>query len=201
MPGTDEILTCAFHCWSPGIGDPTAMGWFTVLAYGLAGLIAALVAIHGGFPTATRRRERVFWALLSFALFALAVNKQLDLQSLATAIGRCIAQAQGWYAQRRAFQAEVILGLLVAMVVFSALLWILMRGTLRRTGLALLGFAFVLGFVAVRAVGFHHVDAILNLRVNDVRMNWVLELIGPALILLSGLALLVRGGQKSSARP
>jgi hypothetical protein len=201
MPGTEEILTCAFHRWSPGIGDPTAMGWFTVLVYGLAGLVAALVAIHAAFPATSLRRERVFWTLLSLALFALAVNKQLDLQSLATAIGRCVAQAQGWYAQRRAFQAEVILGLLVAMAVFSVLLWVLMRGTLRRTGVALVGFAFVLGFVAVRAVGFHHVDVILNLRVNDVRMNWVLELIGPMLILLSGLALLVRGGQKSRGHP
>ena len=56
--------------WRPGIGDPTAVGWATVVFY----------------------------------LVALGLNKQLDLQSLLTAVGRDIAVAQGWYAQRKGVQ-------------------------------------------------------------------------------------------------
>lgn len=186
-----DILTCALERWSPKIGDPTAIGWLTVAVYALAGVVAFLVAIKGGFPIPSRRRERFFWFLLGLAFVALAVNKQLDLQSFVTAVGRCIAKLDGWYKDRRAFQLEVIVGLVLAMALAAALLWRLMRGTLRRNGVALAGMVFVLAFVAVRAVGFHHVDVLINLHVMDIRMNWLLELPGPLLILLNGFVLLI----------
>jgi hypothetical protein len=50
-----------------------------------------------------------------------------------------------------------------------------------------LGFAFVLGFVVIRAVGFHDVDELINTQVMTVRVNWILELSGLVLILLAAL--------------
>jgi hypothetical protein len=44
----------------------------------------------------------------------------------------------------------------------------------------------------VRAVGFHHFDEVINFRVNDVRMNWVLELSGLVLISVNAIWLLFR---------
>ena len=84
-------------------------------------------------------------------------------------------------------QRDFILVLVAASAAAGlGLLWLL-RGTLARTWLALLGFVFLLGFVLVRAVGFHHMDALINARILDLRMNWVLELAGLALILAAGL--------------
>lgn len=184
----EQILACAGETWSPQIGDPTIMGWVTVGVYLLVGVVSALVAIRAPFPLPSVRRERIFWVLVTILMLALAVNKQLDLQSFATAAARCTAKLQGWYGVRRTFQIEVILSLLAAMAVFAVMLGWAMRDTLWRNGLALIGVVFVLAFVAVRAVGFHHMDAFLN-SVTDqgVRVNWMLELTGPALVMIAGL--------------
>lgn len=191
------LQSCALTRWSPGLGDPTAMGWVTVAVYLAAAAVALVVALQAPFPAASRRREHRFWALLAAVLLALAVNKQLDLQSYLTALGRCLAQHQGWFDRRRMVQEAAILGLLVVMAVFAVALWRRMRGTLARSGAALAGLVLVLGFVAIRAVGFHHVDALIKLDVMHLRMNWLLELTGPVLISLAGLWLLLRRSAKA----
>lgn len=190
---------CALDSWSPGIGDPTIMGWVTVLVYILAALVAAGAARRAPFPIETQRRERAFWHILTVLLLALAVNKQLDLQSYMTAFARCMAKEQGWYQGRRVVQVSVILGLIAAMGLAGAVLWRMMRGTLARNGVALVGMVFVLGFVAARAVGFHHMDALLKLELQNIRLNWLFELAGPILIIAAGLRLLRR--QASAPRP
>jgi len=193
-----DLQSCALTRWSPGIGDPTAMGWVTVAVYLAAAAVGFFVAIRAPFPAASRGRERLFWALLAAVLVGLAVNKQLDLQSYLTALGRCAAQHQGWYDRRRFVQEMVILGLLLAMVLLAVGLWRLMRGTLSRNGVALAGLVLVLGFVAIRAVGFHHVDTLIKLDVMHLRLNWLFELAGPVLIGLAGLWLLLRWSAKQT---
>lgn len=179
------VMACADRRWSPQIGDPTITGWLTVAAYAFCALLAGLV-----FCKASHGRERSFWGFVTLAMLFLCVNKQLDLQSLLTAIGRCVSQLQGWYGERRPFQRNFIRLLLVAAGMFTALLLWLMRRHLRRNHLALLGVGVVVAFVAVRAVGFHHFDAFLNSRVASLRYNVVLELAGLVLIAANALVLL-----------
>ena len=175
------LRTCTFNRWSPTIGDPTFWGWITVAAYVACAVLALAVVRRRRGGSA---RARVFWILLCAAMAFLAVNKQLDLQSLLTATGRCIAQQQGWYEDRRPFQRNVILALLALILI------------LRRNGLALLGLIVVAGFVAFRAVGFHHFDEIINLRVRDVRFNVIFELTGLVMITLNALVLLLTKGPR-----
>lgn len=179
-----DVLACAFERWSPRIGDPTAMGWATVVLYAVAAVVCAIAAVKARRQTG---RERAFWWIAALILAFLSVNKQLDLQSFMTAIGRCVAQLQGWYAERRAVQREFVLALMAVTAVAMVAAVLLLRGTLRRTGLAALGLVFVCGFVLVRAVGFHHMDAFLKVRVMDLRWNWVLEMSGPILVIVGGL--------------
>lgn len=175
-----QITECALERWSPVIGDPSVVGWSTVIAY----LAAAALSFAAG---ATRDRdglERAFWAASGAGLLFLAINKQLDLQSFLTAAGRCMAQLQGWYDSRRSIQFGFILGLITICVVGGiSVLWIL-RGTLRRTGIALFGLVLITGFVLIRAIGFHHVDRLIGLQMAGVRLNWVFELGGIAVFLL-----------------
>lgn len=186
-----SLHRCILDSWSPGLGDPTVAGWLTVAAYvGCAGL-AALVL---------RRRAagqaHIFWLLISLAMAFLALNKQLDLQSLLTASGRCVARQQGWYDERQAFQRHFIEGLLIGIALMLALGLYLLRRDLRQNGLALIGLVVVAGFVAIRAVGFHHVDAMLNLRVQNLRYNVIFELSGLTLIALNALWLLRGKGRR-----
>src|SRR5262245_43699548 len=133
-----SIAACVGDRWSPQIGDPTVAGWATVVAYAVCAVLGFLA-----LRRAQSNRERNFWGLVTLAMLCLGMNKQLDLQSMLTAAGRCLSQLQGWYEERRVFQRHFIIGLLTAAGLFlAAALW-LMRGRLRRNGLALLGLAFV----------------------------------------------------------
>lgn len=161
--------------WTPGIGDPTIMGWVTVVAYFAAAVLC--------FRTARRNPDarRIWWALTTF-LVLLGINKQLDLQSWFTQEGRDLARGEGWYDSRaavqRAFIAAIVgLGLTVSGLSFWA--------TLRRPAtvrVAVAGLAVLLAFIAIRAASFHHVDLFLGSTLLGVRFNWLLELGGIAII-------------------
>lgn len=189
------MLACVLLRWQPRIGDPSWQGWATVLLY-LAAMVLALQARRAAFPAATRGRERAFWMLAALILGALAVNKQLDLQSALTALGRCMAQAQGWYGQRRPVQVAFLVGLAVLAVVFLATLLRLMRGSWSRSALPVAGLVFVCTFVLMRAAGFHHLDRLLgvSLPVAGLRINAALEWTGPILIILGALRVSRRRG-------
>ncbi len=169
------------------------MGWVTVAGYLLAAVLAALV-----FRKQTAR-QRIFWLILAMILFALTINKQLDLQSALTATGRCIAKAQGWYADRRPFQVKFIMGIVATSALISIALTWAMRRELRDMWLALLGLVFLLSFVAIRAAGFHHFDQLIGYQINSIRMNWVMELGGIAMIAANALYRLLRTPRKMVA--
>jgi len=193
----DALTQCTFVSWQPKIGDPNFTGWLTVVFYLLTfGLCVAVTR----FPGATRRAVRVFWLPLCFLMLFLAINKQLDLQSLATASARCLAKLQGWYNDRAAFQLAVIAGLgLAALMVGLYFFWMLRRD-LRRNYLALLGLIVVLAFVMIRAVGFHYFDVLIGLKVGPVHMNTILEFSGLVLISLNAIMLLKSGEPERSGR-
>jgi hypothetical protein len=181
MVNLTELIACVDQRWSPVIGDPTFMGWATVIGY----FAAALACLFAGW---VRIRDKRFWFLLAVFLFLLGVNKELDLQSALTATGRCIAQIQGWYDQRRTIQIAFILALLCISAMVMTIALYRFRRNLGRVGLALLGFSCLITFVAVRAVGFHHFDQFINWHTNfGLRMNWLMELTGIIFILINAL--------------
>ncbi len=165
--------------WRLGIGDPTVFGWVTVVAY--------LVAALGSFWAAWREprtdnkhpnRPATFWLVLCALLVGLGINKQLDLQTLVTQVGRDVIAWMGMYQQRRQLQVGFILAVaLVSVAAVVAFFWFARRA-LRYRWLALVGTVFILGFVVVRAASFHHIDAFLAARIGGMRWNWVLELGG-----------------------
>ena len=184
-----ELFDCVMATWSPTIGDPSFIGWFTVFAY----FAAATLCLRAGRRRAGR--ERVFWNVLSALMYALAVNKQLDLQSAFTATGRCLAKAQGWYGERRIFQVEFIFGIAATSVALMIVLFWWLRAYLSRTWLALLGLGTLLAFIAIRAAGFHHVDHLINVRFIGIRMNWILEIGGIAMIGVNAAIIPARTGR------
>lgn len=178
-------LTCAFTQWSPGLGDNSAMGWVTVLVYLVAAILATRAATVLRGPEAPLRRERVFWSITAAVLFFLAVNKQLDLQTLFTTIGRCNARLMGWYDMRHTIQRDFILAVAIVGVLTVGLLALLLRGILGRVWPALLGIGFVCGFVLIRAASFHDVDGLIGSWAMGIKVNWLLELPGPTLVAIT----------------
>ncbi|MEM1265611.1 MAG: isopropylmalate isomerase [Pseudomonadota bacterium] len=176
------MLSCALETWSPGIGDPTIWGWLTVALY-LVTAVSAFSASRAPFRLRPGvGRERLFWGGIAVIMLFLAANKQLDLQSFMTAYGRCTAVDQGWYEDRRSVQLIFIMTLLTWSAIAAFSLVVLLWGRLARLWPAALGLVVVMGFVAIRAVGFHGTDALINLTIGGVPVNLFLEAIGPLLI-------------------
>ena len=163
-------------------------GWLTVISYVVCLVLAVMV-----LRRRPARAARGLWWVIALLMAALAVNKQLDLQTALTATGRCMARAQGWYDSRRIVQVAFIAGLVLGVVI--ALLWAAktLRGQMRRNGLALLGLAVLCGFVLVRAVGFHHVDRLISTDFANIKFNFWFENAGLVLIAINAVWLLRRG--------
>lgn len=194
------LLACTFENWTLGIGDPTVWGWVTVIIYAVATLVAVRVAVVAPFPQHSKQRERLFWVCLAVGLALLTVNKQLDLQSFMTAIARCAAIDGGWYENRRSVQATFLVGLgLLVGVLGLGFLWML-RGTMRRSALPLIGAVLVGAFVILRAVSFHAIDKLIHVSLpvgmGRLSVNFLLEAPGPLLILASGVWLLRRMAER-----
>ena len=170
MPDLELLRSCIAGQWQPVIGDPTALGWATVAAYGLTSVLAARVAWR------LTGRDRLIWAATALLLVLLMINKQLDLQSFLTAAARCHALEAGWYDDRRGVQRLFIMGVAgLAVLGFVLSVWAL-RGAVLRNLLLLAGTFLLLAFIAIRAAGMHGVDAFIGLTVGPLRMNHVLEL-------------------------
>ncbi|WP_131655679.1 hypothetical protein [Methylocucumis oryzae] len=111
-------------------------------------------------------------------MLALGINKQMDLQSLLTAVARYFAKEQGWYEQRRQFQLLFIKSVLASATLTIVFLIWYMRDALKNNALAICGICFLAAFIAIRASSFHHVDIFINTTVLNVRFNWIMELSG-----------------------
>ena len=171
--------------WTPGIGDPTFLGWFTVVSYFAATLTC--FRLRGRFSSdadSVRRKERRFWGVMTAILLLLCINKQLDLQTAMTEFLRGCAKREGWYAIRREFQIAFIAALTVSLAVYSVVFFLLARrlpASSKVSGLGLIGIAV---FVLIRAASFHHVDRLLGERILHFKLNWILELGGISIVLV-----------------
>lgn len=190
--------------WSPGIGDPSVMGWITVVAYlvvawlcvrafmvekrgpprpffATVGALLRVIRKHWPRPPLPARRAAL-WLVLAAIFLALGINKQLDLQTLVTEIGRSLAYSGGWYEERRFVQAIFVGAVAIVGVIGLLVFAWLTRGQLRDFRVVLGGLAFLLSFVVIRAASFHSVDQLIRFAPLGIRMNWLLELGGIALV-------------------
>jgi len=171
--------------WSPGIGDPTIGGWVTVVLYFLA------VVTTWKTTNIVQARERFVaeesytWRTISIMFCALGINKQLDLQTAMTDLGRIIANHQGWYNERQTVQIWFIVGVATVCVLITCVLLTLSRRAPPPTWLALVGTATVLAFVLIRAASFHHIDRFLGATILGLRWNWVLEMGGISTVIVA----------------
>ncbi|MBK9440014.1 MAG: hypothetical protein IPN53_01390 [Comamonadaceae bacterium] len=157
--------------WHPGIGDPNVTGWVTVGAYTLAMLLCYLC-----HSAAAPSPERRFWLVVTLLMAVFGVNKQLDLQTWFTEVGRDLALQQGWYQRRRFVQGIFIFFLMVGLFWLRAWLGIRLGNLSAGARQAGVGLVLLAAFVVMRASSFHHVDAMLGLSLANVRVNVVLEI-------------------------
>jgi hypothetical protein len=174
--------------WAPSIGDPTIIGWLTVGLYAIAAILCHRAA-HGSKAIAPRKfvwqRESVLWQVLAYSLWFLCINKQLDLQTAMTELGRILARQQGWYANRHLFQEALVAGLLLAGFFGVSLLLIITWHMSRSLKFAMIGFCFIGVFILIRASTFNHVGRFLGRSVLAIDWSWILEIGGITLVIVA----------------
>ena len=171
--------------WRPGIGDPTIGGWLTVILYFLTMVSCWRTADIIRLTERTISSEKYTWRAVSILFLALGINKQLDLQTALTVLGRVLAFDQGWYEERQTVQVWFIVGVAITCITTAIILLIWARKSPAPTWLALLGTAAVLAFVLIRAASFHHIDRLIGQRILALTWNWILEMGGISLVLVA----------------
>lgn len=181
--------------WRPQVGDPTFMGWLTVLVYVAAAWLSLRAFRAERGRQAGSRRVARFWLLVGLLLLALGVNKQLDLQTLLIERLRDLAHRQGWYEERQRYQRAFVAALCAVSVVAGAWAWWTMRPFVAQVRVALLGLALLLVFVLLRAALFQHVGP-RWLPVGASLHGW-LELLGAFTVALAAW----RAARRAPERP
>ena len=163
------------------------MGWLTVAGYIVAAISCGRTALQTPITPGPARNRRLTWLVMTAVMAALALNKQLDLQSLLTDIGRVAARHQGWYAERRSFQKWLVLGTLAGAGLTVSFLIFRFQAFWKQNVLLAAGIALLTTFIIVRAISFHHVDTLLKTKVVGIKLNWAFELGGIAIITLAAI--------------
>ena len=186
--------------WRPRIGDASFMGWLTVAAYGLTAILCLVAAFKqnaeaggskaSGIAGAEDKRARLqhrLWLGIAVLMALLCLNKQLDLQSLLTNIGRIVAKQGGWYDERRTVQFWFVVAIALAGIAAIAFLLWKTRSIFRGRTLLLFGLSMLLLFVVMRAVSYHQVGVFLGKQILGLKLNWILELGSIALVAVSAV--------------
>ena len=187
-----EILSCGRETSILFGGDPTFTGWITTVAYFLAASLAGAVVIRRVqvSPRSSPSAPSGFWLALAVGLTGLGVNKQLDLQTWFTAVGRCVAQQGGWFDDRRAIEYWFLI--LTALAGLAALL--LLARWFRRSRIhewaAFAGVACLIAFVLIREGSFYHVEPFTVGGLLGASPESVLELAGIILVSISAIGVL-----------
>jgi hypothetical protein len=183
--------------WTPGIGDPTFVGWFTVFMYALAALYCYRVVKGANFIFESHKlKQKRLWFVLFIFMIFLCINKQLDLQTLFTDIGRVVFTEFDMYEQRRAFQRVFVMCMLVGACLVLALLVALYFDVAANHSLALFGLVFLVTFILIRASSIHRMDGLINMRFVGFRLNWIFELSGLLMIVINARMLIRKGMPK-----
>ncbi|MGB4870752.1 MAG: hypothetical protein WBP47_11910 [Candidatus Promineifilaceae bacterium] len=183
------VMSPLFSVPLPG-GDPTFLGWLTTLVYlGTAVLcLVCALSVKRIFTNGDPRPHMLIWGGLSFLLFFLGINKELDLQTSFTATIKRFAWELGLYEYGQ--RAQVLF--LAAFALFGFVVVVVIAWHVRRYWrnylFLLLGMAAIFRFVAVRIATFYGISLPeLSRFTGGLRINWLLELIGISLIAVAAI--------------
>ncbi len=172
--------------WRPGFSDHSLEGWLATICFFVACVLCILAARRQARPGPDRdMRLAIFWAALAAGLAFLGLNKQLDLQTLLTDIGRSASHSQGWYDARREFQKVFVAVVAVFGAGCLAGLLYLIHKQWRRQILALAGGVLLACFLGMRIAAMEHIDEAFGVNLESHFAETLLEIGGTICIVIA----------------
>ncbi len=170
----------AFQRWINEIGDPGLLPWVAVFLY-----LGAAWASGRATRRARSNAERIFWIGVSTVAFLLAVNKQLDIQTLVMRCGRVAAKTAELGADRRLAQKIAAIALAVGATMLFAWLLLSMKKLDQAMRVTLAGGGLVALYILSRSGSILHLPALSPLLPRLLRA--LIETLGAMLMLLGAL--------------
>ena len=174
------LAEIAYGRWHLGVGDPTIIGWLTVVAYFIC-FVTCFIAVRRHLDK--NQREAVYWFLMTLIMLFLGINKQLDLQMLMGEIGRSISKSQGWYEDRKIVQITFLVLLGIFFLWAGHFTWRRFDKVLLRNKLASFGLFYLCAFIMVRAISIHGTDSFMDSKLFGGKLSHLLEIAGVILIM------------------
>ena len=167
---------------SPAAVRCRAVGWLDSNGLRIVGYLAAAAT---AFLAGRRERQRIsaqpylwptFWYATAVLFLVMAIGRAGNVAELAVDIGRRQAVAEGWYDDRRRYQAMAVASVAaVWFVVVLVALWRVPERRRRYLPMAIVSFTLVC-FAGVRLVSLHQVDSLLYRRgISGVELGAIIE--------------------------
>ncbi len=132
--------------------DTTPIGWTVTAVFGLAALAVLASVWPNGFKCRTPADR--YWLVLGLVVAFLAINKQLDLQTVVIEAGRDIAKSAGVYEMKRTIQVIAAIVIVAVMTAGGFFLFRFLQRVDRAAWLALAGLALVGCYIVGRSSMF-----------------------------------------------
>jgi hypothetical protein len=163
---------------------PSPGSWITAALYFWSAYSCRATSIH----LKVGSLEPGAWTAISVLLALLGVSELLQLQPALTNFGRSTAFGEGWYWHRQGIQAAFTKIGAAITVIFSLGLLLSARRTSLECAIALACAVMIVGYIFVRGVSLHQVDALLRRTTFGLHWNRIPEFTGSVIISLSSLS-------------
>lgn len=167
-------LGAAWPAWQQAIGQQGWQAGLVGLAYGSVGLLCAA----RGHASRHAFGHGLAWKGAAVALIAIALTGWLAVDRLLVGVMRHVALAQGWYAERRAWQGVVITLCGIAAVAALRAAKPRLASADAATRWAATGLGLVLAVALLRGVSLHATDLWLQTRLAGLSVGRWVEALG-----------------------
>jgi hypothetical protein len=177
----DIALEVAQDKWVPMLEHISWVQYGFAVAY----LLCAWMCIVSGSGAYQAGEKAGGWFLTSFVLLMMAIESVLQLNHLMVLLMRGYARAEGWYGERRYWQA-IVVGCVIVLSL-AIVLWLRKRQQeeWHLQGNVVIGMSVLVVLQLMHYISLHHVDALLNFHLGaGIRAERVIESVGLLLVFI-----------------